>query len=62
MIIINVSKEKGIEGALKTYKAKVQKSKQLQVLKERQNFVKPSVARREKLLKAIYSQKIKKWS
>lgn len=59
MIIINVQKEKGIESALKTYKNKVQKSKQLILLKDRQTYVKPSVAKRDKLLKAIYMQKIK---
>ena len=59
MIIVNVQNEKGIEAALKTYKAKVQKSKQLLILKDKKNFVKPSVAKREKIQKAIYSQKIK---
>jgi small subunit ribosomal protein S21 len=59
MIIIDVSKEKGIESALKAYKAKVIKSKQLQVLKDRQTYVKPSVTKREKHLKAVYSQRFK---
>lgn len=59
MIIIDVAKEKGIESALKTYKSRVQKTKQLQVLKDRQTYVKPSVSKRERLLKAIYVEKIK---
>jgi small subunit ribosomal protein S21 len=59
MIIINVTEEKSIDSALKIYKSKVQKSKQLQILKERETYLKPSVKRREKKLKAIYSQKIK---
>lgn len=59
MIIIDVTKEKNLETALKTYKARVQKSKQLQILKDRQTFIKPSVEKREKLQKAIYSEKIK---
>ena len=59
MIIIDVNKEKGIESALKVYKARVLKSKQIQLLKDRQTYVKPSVARREQIQKAIYSQKIK---
>ncbi len=59
MIIIEVNKEKSIESALKTYKSKVQKTKQIQKLRERQQFVKPSVIKRTQKLKAIYIQKIK---
>jgi small subunit ribosomal protein S21 len=59
MIIINLSKEKNIESALRTYKQKVQKTKQIQKLRERQEFVKPSVKRRKEVLKAVYVQQIK---
>ena len=59
MIIINLSKEKNIESALRTYKQKVQKTKQIQKLRERQQFVKPSVNRRKEVLKAVYVQQIK---
>ncbi len=59
MIIINISKEKNIESALRTYKAKVQKTKQIQELRERQEFVKPSVIRRKEVLKAIYLEQKK---
>lgn len=59
MIIIKISDEKNIESALKVYKNRVQKSKQLQILKDKQTYVKPSVSKREKILKAIYSQKMK---
>lgn len=59
MIIIELSKEKNIESALRTYKSKVQKTKQIQKLRERQEFVKPSVTKRKEKLKAIYSQQIK---
>ncbi len=59
MIIINVSKEKNIESSLRTYKQKVQKTKQVQKLRERQSFVKPSVRRRKEVLKAVYVQQIK---
>jgi small subunit ribosomal protein S21 len=54
MIIIDISKEKNIETALRTYKNKVQKTKQVQQLRERQVFVKPSVKKRTGKLKAIY--------
>jgi small subunit ribosomal protein S21 len=59
MIIIDLSKEKTIESALRTYKSKVQKTKQIQTLRDRQTFVKPSVKKRTDKLKAIYIQKIK---
>ncbi len=59
MIIIDLSKEKNIETALRTYKNKVQKTKQIQKLRERQEFVKPSVVRRKEVLKAVYVQQIK---
>jgi small subunit ribosomal protein S21 len=56
MIIIDLSKEKTIESALRTYKNKVQKTKQIQKLRQRQEFVKPSVKKRSEKLKAIYVQ------
>ena len=59
MLIIEVKGEKGLEYALRTYKQKVQKIKQIQKLREREEFVKPSVRKRKEKLKAIYSQKIK---
>jgi len=45
MIIINV-KGGNIEGALKEYKRKVQNSKQIEQLRERQTYTKPSVKNR----------------
>jgi small subunit ribosomal protein S21 len=59
MIIIDVTKEKNIESALRTYKQKVQKTKQVQKLRARQAFVKPSVNKRKEVLKAIYVQQKK---
>jgi small subunit ribosomal protein S21 len=56
MIIVDLSKEKSIETALRTYKHKVQKVKQVQELRERQVFVKPSVKKRTGKLKAVYIQ------
>ena len=53
MIIIDVTKEKSIETALRTYKNKVQKTKQIQSLRNRQEFVKPSVIKRTQRLKEI---------
>jgi len=59
MIIINVTKEKSIDTALRTYKQKVQKTRQLQDLKNRKEYIKPSVEKRDSKLRAIYSEKIK---
>ena len=59
MIIIDVTKDKNIESALRAYKQKVQKTKQIQKLRVRQEFVKPSVNKRKEVLKAIYVQQKK---
>ncbi len=59
MIVIDVTKEKSLESALRTYKHKVQKVKQVQQLRERKEFVKPSVTKRKEKLKAVYVQQIK---
>lgn len=58
MIIVNVSKEKNLESGLKKYKYKVQKTKQTEKLREKQEYTKPSVERRGKKLKAIYKQQL----
>jgi small subunit ribosomal protein S21 len=57
MIIVQVKNEKSLEQALKTYKFKIYKTKQIQKLQERQEFVKPSVKRRSEIKKAKYRQK-----
>jgi small subunit ribosomal protein S21 len=59
MILIDVKKEKNLESALKKFKYKVLKTKQNEQIRERQEFVKPSVSKRSKKLKAIYRQWIK---
>lgn len=56
MIIVDVSKEKNIETALRVYKGKVLKTKLIQKLRERQEFVKPSTTKRKQKRKAIYIQ------
>ena len=58
MIKINVTKEKGLESALKKYKYRVQKTRQNEQLRDREEFVKPSVEKRDQILKAIYRQKM----
>ena len=57
MIIVPVKNEKSLEQALKTYKFKIYKTKQIQKLQERQEFKKPSVKKRAQIKKAQYKQK-----
>ena len=58
MLIIDSKDCENIDKALKKYKKKFEKSRTLLQLRERQSFKKPSVARREQKLKAIYKQQI----
>jgi small subunit ribosomal protein S21 len=56
MIIIDISKFKNLDQALKAYKRKGNKIGMVRELRERKEFVKPSVKRREELKKAKYLQ------
>lgn len=56
MLIIKV-KNKNIEAALKNYKYKVYKTKQIQNLNENKEYIKDSVKKREEKKKAIYVNK-----
>ena len=56
MLIIKV-KNKNIESALKSYKNKVYKTKQLQKIRENQEHTKDSTKKREEKKKAIYVDK-----
>ena len=56
MIIVPVKNSSSLEQALKQYKLKIYKTKQLEKLRDRQEFVKKSVRRRKKKNKAIYIQ------
>ena len=57
MIIIEVRKGESIDKALKRYKFKVMKTGQMEKLRDRQEFTKNSVSKREKKQKSIYKQK-----
>jgi small subunit ribosomal protein S21 len=59
MIHIEIKKGENIDKALKRYKSKVIKTKQLEQLRNKQEFVKKSVQNREDKLKAIYTLKTK---
>jgi small subunit ribosomal protein S21 len=60
MLYIKINGEKGLETALKLYKNQLNKIKQIQQLRDKQEFVKPSVRKRKQRLKAIYIQQKKK--
>ncbi len=60
MLIIEIRKEENLEKALKLLKSKVIKTKQNQILNERKEFEKKSVKKRKKLLKAKYTEKLKR--
>ncbi len=58
MLIVKVKEGKGgIERALKEYKSKVIKTRQMRELQDRKEFVKKSVRERESKKKAIYVSK-----
>lgn len=59
MLIIEVKDNESIDRALKKYKRKYERSGVLKQLRKRKQFTKPSVARRNQLLKAEY--KLKKY-
>jgi small subunit ribosomal protein S21 len=56
MLIVKVKKG-NIERALKEYKYKVHKTKQMQKIRDNQEYTKDSVIRREEKKKAIYVNK-----
>ena len=58
MLIIKVKEDKnGIEKALKIYKSKIIKTRQMSELNERRDYEKGSVKRRREKKKAIYVNK-----
>jgi small subunit ribosomal protein S21 len=57
MILIDLKKFKTLDQALKAYKQKHNKIGIVKELRERQEFVKPSVKKRAENLKAKYVQK-----
>jgi len=57
MLIVSV-KGGNIEGALKEYKRKVQSTKQIEALRDRQTFTKPSVRKRLKMEEAKRKNKL----
>lgn len=54
MLIINIKENESIDRALKQYKNKFRRSGQMKQLRNRKYFTKPSIERREEVLKATY--------
>ena len=58
MIIIPLKEGENIERALKKFKRKFEKTGVVKELRERQAFTKPSVKKRQELLRATYVQRL----
>lgn len=57
MLIIPVNSNESIEKALKEFKRKFDRTGKMKSVRQRKQFVKPSVKRRQEVLKATYKQK-----
>lgn len=60
MLIVNVEKTGSIEKALKVLKRKFSSTKVVDELRERKQFKKPSVKRRETVKKAKFKEQFRK--
>lgn len=58
MIVIPVKEGENIDRALKKFKRKFEKTGVIRELRERQAFKKPSVRKREEMIKAVYREKM----
>jgi len=59
MLIINVKENESIDRALKRFKKKFEKTGVLRELRSRTHYTKPSVKRRDEVIKARYIQQIR---
>jgi small subunit ribosomal protein S21 len=59
MIIINIKDGETIDRALRRYKKKYIDSGILKELRNRKAFTKPSITRREEVLKAVYRDQVR---
>lgn len=56
MIVVNVKENESIDKALKRFKKKFERTGVLRELRSRSHFKKPSVQRREEVIRAEYRQ------
>lgn len=59
MLIIPVKEGENIERAIKKYKKKFDRTKVMRELRQRKEFTKPSVLRRQEKIRAAYKQRMK---
>ena len=59
MLIIPVKEGENIERALKKFKKKYDRTGVVKELRQRQQFTKPSVKRRQEKLRAVYANKMR---
>ncbi len=59
MLIIPVKDGENIDRALKRFKRKFQQTKTMKQLRERKQYVKPSVSKRQQRIKAKYVQRLR---
>lgn len=57
MIVINIKENESIDKALKRFKKKFEKTGVLKELRSRTSYEKPSVRRRNEVIRAIYREK-----
>ena len=58
MLIINVKENESIDKALKRFKKKFERTGVLRELRRRSSFMKPSIARRTQVIRAVYRQQM----
>lgn len=58
MIIVPIKEGENIDRALKKFKRKFEKTGVVKELRRRQAFTKPSIEKREQVLKAVYKQQL----
>lgn len=58
MLIIPVKDGESIDRALKRYKRKYDRTKVVRELRKRQQFTKPSITKRQEVLRAAYKQRM----
>jgi len=58
MLLITVKENESIDKALKRFKKKFERTGVLRELRRRSAFMKPSVARRNEIIRAVYKQQM----
>ncbi|MCU0383665.1 MAG: 30S ribosomal protein S21 [Cyclobacteriaceae bacterium] len=59
MLIVNIKENESIDKALKRFKKKFEKTGILRELRSRTSFTKPSVRRRNEIIRASYIQNLR---